>query len=329
MISRPDIIKQLNYTLKEIDLPWLGVKYRGKVRDCYTRVTAQGRKERILIATDRLSAFDVVLSSIPFKGAVLSGIAKYWFDQTRHIVPNHVLSTPHPNVFIGHELEIVPIEVVVRAYLTGSAWRDYEAGRAVSGIELPRGMKKHQAFAQPILTPSTKEAVGKHDLPIASNEIVKRGITTSAIWGEICEKALKVFAIGQKLSQERGLILVDTKYEFGILRKPGGAVEVYLADEIHTPDSSRYWIADSYADRFAAGEDPEMLDKEFLRRWLIARGYMGEGVPPILPDDFRVEIAERYLDLYQRITGQSFDASVGDTEQEIAAVLQSLGELSQ
>ncbi|HQH27781.1 MAG TPA: phosphoribosylaminoimidazolesuccinocarboxamide synthase [Oligoflexia bacterium] len=317
MLPREVVAKQLNHTLQSISLPAYGKKYEGKVRDCFTSAG-----KRVIVATDRLSAFDVVLTTIPFKGRLLTEMAAYWFSQTQHIIANHIIKQPHPNVMIAQEVEILPIEVVVRGYLAGSAWRDYQAGKAISGITLPKGMKKSQRLERPIITPSTKAERGIHDEPISSDEIVRQRIVAESLWDEVCSAAMKLFEFGTQKAKERGLILVDTKYEFGVAKDENGKSKLLLADEIHTQDSSRFWMLDSYEDRFNANEDPVMLDKEFVRRWLIERGYMGEGTPPQFPDDFRVDTAMRYIDAYEKITGQEFCAEAGPVEESIAAALE-------
>jgi phosphoribosylaminoimidazole-succinocarboxamide synthase len=312
MLSKTEIEQQLKFPLESITLPIDSKKYEGKVRDCYT----VGDK-RILITSDRLSAFDVVLTSVPFKGQMLSQMAAYWFDLTKDIVHNHLIAQPHPNVMITQEVEILPVEIIVRGYLTGSAWRDYQSGNPISGITLPKGLKKSHRFETPLITPSTKAEKGSHDMPISSEEIVNSGLVDQAVWNKACEVALKLFDFGTKKASENGLILVDTKYEMGLLKKDG-AVELILADEIHTPDSSRYWISSSYQQRYESGEDPEMLDKEFVRRWLIEQGYMGEGTPPEFTNEFRVQIAEKYMQVFEQITGKPFTAQVGPQEDAIA-----------
>lgn len=317
MIPREIIEQQLGHTLNRADIPGLGDRLDGKVRDCYVRGAT-----RILIASDRLSAFDVVLTTIPFKGQILSQLAAHWFDQTAHIVPNHVRSIPHPNVFVCDEVEIIPIEIVVRGYLAGSAWRDYQAGRPVSGISLPQGMRRSERLAQPLVTPSTKAPKGEHDEPISGEEIVRRRLVSPDRWAEVCDVALRLFEHATNKLGERGLILVDTKFEMGLRRGADGKEELVLADEILTPDSSRFWIRDSYEERFAAGEDPVMLDKEFVRRWLIERGYMGNGTPPHIPDSFRVDTALRYIEAFERITGQPFFAQPGDPLPAIKSALE-------
>lgn len=302
---RKDIIAEnINNALETIEIPQLGSKIKGKVRDCYVK-----NNKRVLISSDRLSAFDVILTTIPFKGKLLNDLTAFWFEKTKHIAKNHILERPHANIFIGQEVSIIPIEVVVRGYLAGSAARDYQAGRPVSGVSLPHGLNKSQKLEKPIVTPSTKEAHGKHDMPISEAEIIAKGIVPKNIWEEVREKALALFSFASEEVSKRGLLLVDTKYEFGLKKKEDGSSEIVLADEIHTQDCSRYWIKDSYQNRFEKGEDPEMLDKEFLRRWLIERGYMGEGVPPVIPDEFRVEFAAKYIEVYQMISGQEFNYS--------------------
>jgi phosphoribosylaminoimidazole-succinocarboxamide synthase len=316
MLTKEAITEQLKYTLNSTNLPHLGKKLEGKVRDCYVL----GDK-RVIIASDRLSAFDVVLTTIPFKGQMLTQMASYWFAATKHIVPNHVLSQPHPNVLLTQEVEILPIEVVVRGYLAGSAWRDYQAGKSISGIALPAGMKRSQRLEKPVITPSTKAERGIHDEPISSEDIVRKRIVAESLWDQVCETALKLFHFGTEKAAERGLILVDTKYEFGVAKDAAGQTKLVLADEIHTQDSSRYWMSDSYQQCFENDEDPVMLDKEFVRRWLIEQGYMGEGRAPAFTDDFRIDTAIRYMQAYEKITGQEFCAEVGPLEDGIAQAL--------
>ena len=316
MISREVVEAQLEHTLSQIDVPNLGDKISGKVRDSYVIGDT-----RVLITSDRLSAFDVILTTIPFKGALLNKMATYWFEQTKHIIPNHIIEVPHPNVFISKQVEIVPIEVVVRGYITGSAWRDYSAGKDVSGIKLPEGLKKSQKFETPILTPSTKAEQGDHDMPISREEILAKQIVPTALWEEIESKALELFEYGTKRAAEQGLILVDTKYEFGTTTDANGNTVLVLADEVHTQDSSRYWMLDSYQGAFEAGEDPRMLDKEFVRRMLIEKGYMGQGEPPEIDSEFRVNTALRYVEACEKLTGSSFEASAGNISEEIIELL--------
>jgi len=308
---------QLQHTLRETDFPGLGDKYRGKVRDVY------GRGDRlVLIATDRLSAFDHILTTVPFKGELLTRTAVFWFEKTKHVVPNHLLDVPDPNACVVRRCERVNVEVVVRGYLTGSLWRDVQDGKAgVYGVPIPPGMKKDAAFERPILTPSTKEEVGKHDEPISAAALVARGLCSQRDWERISEAALAVFAEGQRWAASRGLILVDTKYEFG---KVGDSL--YLIDEIHTQDCSRYWDAGEYAARFGAGRDQKMLDKENIRQWLIKeRGFSGHGTPPAIPDEVRVDLARTYASAYERLTGQTFTPEPGDVAGRIRRNLTKAG----
>lgn len=301
MIDDEVLLKALQNTLKSSDFPILGQKIKGKVRDCYVK---DGK--RILISSDRLSAFDVVLSSIPFKGQLLNDLTSYWFEKTKHIIPNHIIKRPHPNVFISHELDILPFEVIVREYLSGSSWRDYSNGKNVSGIELPKGLKKSEKLPFPIITPSTKAESGSHDTPISRDEIISSGKISEDLWWKVEDAAIKLFNFASELVAKNGLILFDTKFEFGLKTLEDGTKELYLADEIFTQDCSRYAIRTTYEDRMAKGEDPEMLDKEFIRAWLMERGYMGEGSPPEFPDSFRAEVAKRYILAYEMITGEKF-----------------------
>jgi len=310
---------QLPFTLREADFPTLGAHYRGKVRDNFTR-----GDRIVMITSDRLSAFDRVLTSVPFKGELLNRLTTFWFEKTRHIARNHILDVPDPSVMVVRKLRALPVEVVVRGRLTGSLWRDVEAGKGASayGIALDPSMRKDQAFETPILTPSTKEAVGAHDLPISQAEIVARGLVTQAQWAEVSEKALALFAEGQRWAKERGLILVDTTYEFGLDEQDG----LWLIDEIHTADSSRYWIAEGSDERFASGAEQRGLDKEFIRQWLIReRNWKGDGPAPEIPDDVRVQLAERYCQLVELLTGGSIMLAVGDTRARIEQALRRSG----
>jgi len=293
----------LKKTLESTDFKNLGHKYTGKVRDVYIQST---RKRRILIATDRQSAFDQLWCTIPFKGQVLTQLSAWWFEQVADVMPNHLLATPDPNVMVVKELKMLPIEIIVRGYLTGStgtsAWVNYAQGkRNLCGNVLPEDMVKNQPFPSPIITPTTK---GEHDESIDAKEIVERGLATAQQWDEITEKAIALFARGQEIAAERNLILVDTKYEMGFDERD----VLTLADEVHTPDSSRYWIADTYEGRFARGEEPESLDKEFFRLWLREQGFdpaKPERKPPIT-DDVRLRLTLRYIDLFERMTGETF-----------------------
>jgi phosphoribosylaminoimidazole-succinocarboxamide synthase len=306
MIAREQIVSQLNNCLLEAKYErWQKYYRRGKVRDMYLL-----SDKRILITTDRQSAFDYVLGAIPLKGQVLNRIALHWFEKTRDIVPNQVIAVPDPNVTVAKELHMLPVEVVVRRYLTGSSdtaiWTYYSRGtRQYCGHTLPEGMVKNQPLHAAIITPTTKSDV--HDELISAHDIVARGLVAKDIWQRVEEIALALFARGAELAAQRGLILVDTKYEMG-LDEEG---RITVADEIHTPDSSRYWIKETYEERFARGQEPESLDKEFLRLWLRDKGISDKHIPA-LDDEIRVQVAQRYVDLYERVTGESFVAELGD-----------------
>ena len=277
---------------------------RGKVRDIYD--LDDGR--RVLIATDRQSAFDRVLAAVPFKGQVLTQTARFWFDATRDVIANHVLDFPDPNVTVVRRLTMLPVEMVVRDYLTGSTstsiWPMYRDGRReMYGITLPDGLRRNEKLPETILTPTTKAADGDHDAPVSPDEIVARGLLSAEQWADVAGAAMRLFARGREVAAGNGLILVDTKYEFGIDEEG----RLMLADEVHTPDSSRYWRQASYADRFAAGEEPENLDKEFLRLWIAARCDPYREPIPEIPRQTLVDFAERYIALYESVTGNDFD----------------------
>ncbi len=321
-MTAADLRAQLAHTLRETSFPSLGELYRGKVRDNYR--LADG-KRIAMVTTDRLSAFDHVLTTLPFKGEILSRLAVFWFGQTKDVFPNHLLDVPDPNVLVCRACRPLPVEVVIRGHLTGSLWRDYEAGQANAayGLALPPGLRRDQRFEQPLVTPSTKAEKGQHDLPISEAEIVGRGLVERRVWEKAADAARALFARGQEWALSRGLILVDTKYEFGL-----DGDEVVVIDEIHTPDSSRYWIADEYQRRFAAGEDQRMLDKENLRQWLIReRGFSGHGPLPDIPDEVRVDLAQKYLAAYERITGAPFEGAPGEVAPRIEEKLRARGYL--
>ncbi len=318
MVSDDVIQNQLNKTLDATDFPTLGVKYEGKVRDCYIRDS-----RRTIIVTDRLSAFDVVLGTIPFKGQVLNQMAAYWFRATADIAPNHVLGVPDPQVMVGVECQLLPVEFVMRAYLTGvtstSIWSHYQGGlRQFCGHDLPDGMRKNQPLHAALLTPSTKAEKGAHDRSVSRAEILEMGALSAAEFDQAAAMCARVFDFGQREAARRGLILVDTKYEIG--RRPDGTL--CFIDEIHTPDSSRYWYADDYQSRFDQGLEPRGLDKEYVRRTLIEQGYRGDGPPPPLSDAVRAEAARRYIEVCELITGRPF---VPDTDEPIARIRRNLG----
>ena len=295
---------RLDNVLNDATIPELPNHYRGKVRDNYDLPDGH----RIIIATDRLSAFDRVITAIPCKGQVLTQIARFWFDATRDVCPNHVIEYPDPNVVVCRRLDILPVEIVVRDYLTGttgtSIWPMYKAGRReIYGIQFPDGLRENQKLPATILTPTTKAAEGEHDEPVTPDQIVGRGLLTREQWRNVSELALALFARGRSIAAERRLILVDTKYEFGLDRSG----RILLADEVHTPDSSRYWIAESYERRVAAGEPPETLDKDFLRRWVTARCDPYRDPMPDIPSEIIIQTARIYIDAYETITGESFE----------------------
>jgi phosphoribosylaminoimidazole-succinocarboxamide synthase len=290
-------------TLPHARIPELPNPYFGKVRDCYD--LPDGR--RILISSDRISAFDQILASIPHKGQVLTQLARYWFDRTADICPNHVLSYPDPNVVIGRRLTILPVEIVVRGYLAGTTGTSiltmYNQGlRAMYGHVLPDGMRDNQVLPAPIITPTSKEFDGGHDAPLTAADIVAQGLLTAAQWEAVSGYALALFARGQAMAAARGLILADTKYEFGL----DDAGRILLADEIHTPDSSRYWLADGYAAAFAAGTRPPSFDKDVIRSWVAARCDPYHDPIPVIPAGIIAQTSAVYVQAYEAITGEAF-----------------------
>ncbi|MDK1029511.1 MAG: phosphoribosylaminoimidazolesuccinocarboxamide synthase [Anaerolineae bacterium] len=279
-------------------------RFTGKVRDMYRSEPGK----LLIVTTDRLSAFDRILGAVPYKGQVLNQLSAWWFDQIQDILPSHMISTPDPNAMLAEEVETFPVEVIVRGYITGETktalWYRYNLGeREIYGHTFPDGLKKNQKLPENIITPTTKDGPTGHDERLTIAEVVEGGHLDAKTWGQIQDAALKIFALGQKVSNEAGLILVDTKYEFG--RAPDG--RVMIIDEVHTPDSSRYWIADTYAQRILEGKEPEYYDKEFLRLEYIAKGYRGDGEPPQMPDELWIRVAERYISLYEKLTGKTFN----------------------
>lgn len=312
MLKDNKIKQQINFTLEETNFPDLGKKYKGKVRDVYIA------KDKIfLIATDRQSAFDRLLARIPFKGQVLTQTSAFWFEQTKDIIKNHVMDVPDPNVVVCKKLKVFPVEVVVRGYITGvtstSAWTAYQKGeRNFCGNILPEGLKKNQKFNTPIITPTTKSE--QHDEKTSGEELIKRNLMKKEQWNFISNKALKLFQRGTEIAEKNGLILVDTKYEFGYDKKNN----IYLIDEIHTPDSSRFWLKETYKERFAKGEEPENIDKEFLRLWFKEHcdPYKDKELPEA-PEGLVIELSKRYIKLFEMITGKEFEAEVGDVKERI------------
>lgn len=295
----------LRPVLDRIELPELPGRYSGKVRENFD--LPDGR--RVIIATDRLSAFDRILAAIPYKGQVLTQTARFWFEQTADICPNHVLEYPDPNVVVGRRLDILPVEMVVRAYLAGTTGTSiltlYRQGqREMYGVKLPEGLRPNERLAEAILTPTSKAFDGGHDEPLTPAQILGQGLLTPAQWEEVSAHALALFARGQALAADRGLILADTKYEFGL--DPDG--RIVLADEIHTPDSSRYWMADTYAARFEAGERPDSFDKDFVRSWVAERCDPYVDPIPAIPPEMIERTSDVYVDAFRRITGRDFEA---------------------
>lgn len=313
MLTQKQLLNAIPYALHAVDLTGWGEKQEGKVRDIYQR----GR-QRVLITTDRVSAFDRVLGVIPYKGQVLNELSAWWFEQMADIVGNHVIAIPDPNVTVAHEAEPLPVEVIVRGYITGvtktSLWYLYSQGdRQPYGIPLPDGLHKDDPLPAPIITPTTKAEKGAHDERLTRDEILERGLVPAALWQQVEEAALAVFARGQDVARRAGLVLVDTKYEFGLVDG-----RLVLIDEVHTPDSSRYWTLDSYD----AGQ-PVNFDKEFLRKWFAEQGYRGDGQPPVMPDEFTAQVASRYIAAFERLTGQTFVPGRQPAAERIAANMRS------
>jgi phosphoribosylaminoimidazole-succinocarboxamide synthase len=289
---------------------------QGKVRDIFYL------DDEIVISTsDRISAFDRILGEVPFKGEVLNRLSVFWFEKTSDIIPNHHVATISPRAILAKKCHVIPVEVVVRGYLTGSAWRDYQADRPISGITLPAGMRFNEKFQTPIITPSTKEADGLHDRPCSREEILEAGVVDAETWNAIEEKAIELYNRGLEIVAAQGLILVDTKYEFGLADG-----ELYLVDELHTPDSSRFWYADTYTELFERGEKQRKLDKEYLRQWLMEQGYQGDGRPPKIPDEVFYEVSRRYQQAFEAITGKEFTPQTVSEEAEKRKVLSFLSE---
>lgn len=291
-------------TLKKVNLKGFGEKHSGKVRDHYVKDDT-----RILVTTDRISAFDRILGFIPAKGQVLNLLSDFWFKKTKDIIKNHVISVPHPNVMIAKNARPIPIEMVVRGYMTGvtntSIWGSYEKGeRIIYGIKFPNGLKKNQKLKKPVITPTTKAEVG-HDERLTRNDIVKKKIVSEKIYKQMERATLRIFARGSAVCNKKGIILVDTKYEFGIY-PPNDKGKLILIDEVHTPDSSRFWIKKTYKKRFEQGLEPENFDKEFLRIWFKERGYKGDGTPPKMTAALIKQVSDRYISIYEKLTGKKF-----------------------
>lgn len=303
MTDKKTIIKNIPNAISEIKFSKLGKRNKGKVRDWFVKDNL-----RILIATDRISAFDKILGLVPFRGAVLNKLSEFWFEKTRDIVQNHMIGAIDPNIMLVSEAQALPIEVIVRGYITGvtstSLWKLYSDGsRIIYGIKFPEGLVKNQKLKRPVITPTTRETgIGGHDEPITKQEILKQKIISPNIWKQIEKVAIKLFERGSTIADKAGFILADTKYEFG-LDKRG---KLMLIDEIHTPDSSRFWLKKTYKERFKKGQEVESYDKEFMRIWFKEHGYEGKGRPPKMPDDLVANIALRYIEVYEKLTGENF-----------------------
>ncbi len=300
MIDRIHAALNSTFTkLDDVDNRWGDKLINGKVREIVNLGDTL-----VLTTSDRISAFDRILSTIPYKGEVLNRLSLYWFKNTQDIIKNHIISQVSPRSIHVNKCDVLPVEVIVRGYLTGSAWRDYQNGKDISGITLPKGMKMDQKFDKPLLTPSTKADQGDHDEPISCEDIVSKGLVSKELWAKVEDVAFKLFQRGTELSKKRGLILVDTKYEFGLLNG-----ELVIVDEVHTPDSSRFWFQDSYQEAFDKSENQNKVDKEFLRQWLMDQGFMGDGEAPEITPQMRIDIALKYIEAYELITGEKFEPS--------------------
>jgi len=307
------LVEQCQHTLERTEFTGLGRRVEGKVRDSYL-----AGARRTLVVTDRVSCFDRVVGTLPFKGQVLNQIAAFWFDATARIAPNHLISVPDPNVSLVRECRPLPVEFVMRAYLTGSTstsiWTAYARGeRRYCGHDLPDGLRKHEPLPHPILTPTTKAPQGEHDALTSRAEILASGALDAEVYDAAERMTSALFAEGRRHTATRGLILVDTKYELGL----DGEGRLVVIDEIHTPDSSRYWYRDRYEQALSQGRDPEALDKEYVRRWLQEQGYRGEGTSPALPVDVRCEAARRYIEAYEQIAGRDFAPEPGPPTERI------------
>ena len=304
-------------TLERTDFKGLGERHEGKVRDSYVK-----GKERTIVVTDRVSCFDVVVGTIPLKGQVLNQAAAFWFEKIGDIAPHHLIDVPDPCVSRVRECGLLPVEFVYRGYLTGSTstsiWTAYERGeRRYCGHDLPDGMRRHERLPTPLLTPTTKAAKGKHDELSSREDLIASGVISEARYDEAARITGALFEMGQRWAESRGLILVDTKYELGI----GESGELVVIDEIHTPDSSRYWYLDSYDRAMSEGRSPEAIDKEYVRLWLGEQGYRGDGPPPPLPDEVRCEAARRYIEAFEQVTGRAFEP---DLEEPLARIRRNL-----
>jgi phosphoribosylaminoimidazole-succinocarboxamide synthase len=324
MYSKDELINLLPSALEGTNLP-LPNKTSGKVRDWYDLPDGK----RLIVTTDRLSAFDKILTAVPYKGQVLNQLSAWWFEQTEDIIPNHIVSLPDPNAAVVNVAEPFLVEVIVRGYITGvtstALWYRYSLGeRNIYGYDFPEGLRKNAPLPEPIITPTTKGGITGHDERLTCEEVVQKGLLDNQTWDEVQAAALAVFKRGQEIARKAGMILVDTKYEFG--RTANGSV--VLIDEVHTPDSSRFWKADTYEERFTTGEDPENFDKEFVRIAYAEKGYRGDGEAPSMPVELWASASERYITIYELLTGKTFEASEYPIEQRMIANLKNAGVIS-
>jgi phosphoribosylaminoimidazole-succinocarboxamide synthase len=324
MISKDRLSELLPNALKETNLP-LSNRTSGKVRDWYDLPDGQ----RLIVTTDRLSAFDIILAAVPYKGQVLNQLSAWWFEQTKDIIPNHIVALPDPNAAVVNVAEPFLVEVIVRGYITGvtstALWYRYSLGeRNIYGYDFPEGLQKNAALPEPIITPTTKGGATGHDERLTCAEVVEKGLLDKQTWDQVQAAALAVFKRGQEIANKAGMILVDTKYEFG--RAADGSV--LLIDEVHTPDSSRFWKADTYEERFTAGEDPENFDKEFVRIAYAEKGYRGDGDAPSMPVELWSLASERYITIYELLTGKTFEAGEYPVEQRLIRNLKNAGVFS-
>jgi phosphoribosylaminoimidazole-succinocarboxamide synthase len=321
MVSQEQILATLPLALGETNLPLPGRK-SGKVRDWY----ALGESRTLFITTDRLSAFDRILARVPYKGQVLNQLSAWWFDVTRDLIDNAMIMVPDPNAVVMRTVRRFPVEIVVRGYITGvtttALWYRYSLGeRSIYGYDFPDGLQKNQALPEPILTPTTKGDQGTHDERLTCAEVVERGLLEAPLWERVQQAALAVFRRGQEIAARSGLILVDTKYEMGLA--PDG--KVMIIDEVHTPDSSRFWKADSYPERFAAGQEPDNFDKELVRLAYAEKGYRGDGEPPALPDELWASASQRYISIFEMLTGLPFEPAPYPAQERIVENLKKAG----
>lgn len=329
MLGAKELRAQIPHALEATRFEGLGKLYQGKVRDNYTHDAALAKGipkgHMAIVTSDRISAFDVVLGTVPFKGALLNSIAQYWFGQTKDICDNHLVSAPHPNLWLVKECQPIPVEMVVRGYLTGtsptSAWTAYARGeRTFCGNELPEGLRMDEKLAEPIITPSTKAAQGEHDESVAPEVLFQRDLVSPELYEQLADLSMRLYKRGSEMAATQGLIFVDTKYEFGLLDD-----KIVLIDEVNTPDSSRYWMADTYQERFEAGKGAQKLDKEYVRGWLSGLGFKGDGEPPALTPEVQVEAATRYIKAHDIVTGKAFQGDMGPVADSLEEAIRGEG----